>query len=880
MDIVKKIIKRFFYKINRTNQAEENFDYRGDFTKRTRLFGINKYLAKPEIFTDIYIAVVFFIIIAVTLIINSLTSLNMKSLFETGAITHRDVSIFRTLWDIKYLNLFIIIAAAIGYFRFAYKVRTAFSDINVGQKGTSRWTTREEIDEQYKKIAEKKESFKGYGGIPIARDLEGNIYVDDSNTNSIVIGTTRSGKDESILNPMIENLSRAELKCSMVIPDVKLESSTYAIPMLLERGYECHIINCIDPKFSAGYNPLKLIIDEFEIGFKNGNLSVAQTLTVSIAYNLFPKNEHETQPFFTNAARDLFIAGFWAMTEDAYEKDRLDNLKAKIKHNLYERNKEREFYKKLYGSEYNRFIIRRKIDKIIESYITIDESKKAIDYEYIISELKNDFIKNDISEELAEKFTADYVDNLIKNFKYKKGEYEREAFKPTNKAKDSITIYSLIAFIANLQEKNLLDKYFASRDIHNFARLKYQTVKSAASKAKGDIISSFYEKVATYLTEDMAKITYKSTFNLMDIGFGKKPMAVFIGLPDYDSSFDFLTTIFLNQVYFINAKMATAMPNGKVARRVHLLLNEICNLPAIEQLGKRTRVGLGRDLIYTLFVQDFASMNAIYKEDASSIRSNCGNQIYIKAGDEDTTTEFSKLLGNETYTDINRTGRKLSINKEITERAEGRDLLTAEELAKLKKGENIVRRTMKREDLNGNSILTTPIGNLGKYRMKYRYEFLEDIMPSGIRLYKSPSYERIIGENEYLRKNFEDKPVKYANIDLETTDDIDIKNNTAYMNYMVYKLAYFNSLVIYEKDLSADKKATLGKILKGKDKQVKDSIIETEILDETGSVIGKLKGFSAMKLENLAISLMKSENLLEQKDGLNLYNLIHSIKKE
>lgn len=874
---IKKIVKHLTRNINKTNQAEENYDYNSDYTKRTRHFGINKYLAKINVYTYGYIAICLVILLVAVLIVREIYSFDLSDIAKTGELGHKKVSFLLSIYRSRYLLLVLILIMFAGYLKFAYKVNTSFADINVGQKGTARWTTRKEIEEQYKKIAEKIEPFAGYGGIPIARN-EDRIYIDDSNTNSIVIGTTRSGKDECIISPMVENLSRAENKSSMVIIDVKLETSTYAMQMLKERGYECHIINCIDPKFSAGYNPLKLIADEFEEGYKTGNLSVAQTLCVSIAHNMFPKIEHDPQPFFTNAARDLFIAGFWAMTEDAYEKDRIDNLKAKILHDKMEHKKEINFYKNLYGDDYIKFYIRQKVDKLLKS-TTLPSEKDEPNYSEVVKSLSKEFDEYEIPISAPSRrfLSVENIKEITEAFKYIDAKYVPKPYVPISKAKEKITIYNLITFISNLQEKNLLDSYFETKDIHNFARLKYQTVKSAASKAKGDIISSFYEKVATYLTDDMAKITHKSTFNLSDIGFGEKPVAIFIGIPDYDTSFDFLTTIFLNQVYFINAKLATAMPNGKVKNRIHFILNEVCNFPAIESLGRKTRVGLGRDLIYTLFVQDFASMNAIYKEDATSIRSNCGNQIYIMAGDEETATEFSKLLGEETYTDINRTGKKLSLNKEITERAEGRALLTAEELTKLKKGETIVRRTMKRENLKGESIITTPIGNLGKYRMKYRYEFLEDIMPSGIRLYQSPIYENLLRSNSLMRQQFVNEPVKYANVELETTDGINLRNNIDDLRWSVYRLVKFNSKAIFPEDLTTDNKITLKKILSRKKYLEKFYLIKEDIINDNGEVVGKKEGYLASKLETIAVFMMQQPSLKERIDGYTLYNLIHKI---
>ncbi len=52
--------------------------------------------------------------------------------------------------------------------------------------------------------------------------------------------------------------------------------------------------------------------------------------------------------------------------------------------------------------------------------------------------------------------------------------------------------------------------------------------------------------------------------NLEDIGFGDKPIAVFIEMPDYDKSAHFLGSVFIRQLYFVLARKATRQQNAAV----------------------------------------------------------------------------------------------------------------------------------------------------------------------------------------------------------------------------------------------------------------------------------------------------------------------------
>ena len=65
-------------------------------------------------------------------------------------------------------------------------------------------------------------------------------------------------------------------------------------------------------------------------------------------------------------------------------------------------------------------------------------------------------------------------------------------------------------------------------------------------------------------------------------------------------------------------------------------------------------------------------------------------------------------------------------------------------------------------------VRTTPIANIGEYRMKFRYEYLLDTLPSGRVLYKSPNMDRLIEHNP----NFADMPITLAGVHVPDTSSI------------------------------------------------------------------------------------------------------------
>lgn len=119
------------------------------------------------------------------------------------------------------IYLFSLLASTLVGFLVYSKVNYR-SDENVayGQKGDSRFTTIEEIREQYREIPEKAEVFEGYGGVPVSH-YQDKYYIDTDTVNTAILGVSRSGKGEMIVVVMIDNLSRAKNQSSMVVNDPK-----------------------------------------------------------------------------------------------------------------------------------------------------------------------------------------------------------------------------------------------------------------------------------------------------------------------------------------------------------------------------------------------------------------------------------------------------------------------------------------------------------------------------------------------------------------------------------------------------------------------------------------------------------------------------------
>lgn len=664
-----------------------------------RVMQLERYLSDTRIIMAIIIGIDLFFFMVMNFVINSLIAIPemFKDLDNPGKYVGLknvlpNINNIRTYGGI-YIPIFIILLIFLLALDActAYKMKVAWSEeyFNIGQKGDERWTTDEEIKQQFLEIPDKNESFPGYGGTIVSR-MGNKLYIDTSPVNNMIIGITRSGKGEMYVFPSIDVYSRAEKKASLVINDMKLELYKSSKKTLENRGYKVYLLNFDDPIHSMGFNPLTVII-ELAV---NGDYENAELLAQAFAFSIFnPDEPANTDRFWNDASSSLLAALILAHLEDCLRMDEMDNDR---RYKIW--TEKRVAYDGLDDD------LKEKADKLYEEELNKNE--------------KSDIILNPAVMYLPEDAGYEKIyDNVKKINMY-----------------SIINTFTELARIRNPENPDItaLDIYFSKRPQLDRAKLKYAAIEIAGDKPKSSIFGVMLSRLTTFTYESMAKMTAESSFDLEEIGFGEKPVAVFLGLPDYDTSKHFLATVFIRQVSLVLSKRANRDRSGKCKRLVKFIVDEAGNMPAIEGLETYITMNLGRNISYDFYIQSYSQFEKKYGEGWKTIKGNCGNQIYILTSDGDTAQTFSEDLGNETIVDLQRTGEKLSTHKHFMENTQEKPLLNKNQLMRLNEGECVVKRVMKRKDLNGNRVEPTPIFNSeesGK-RFLYRYEYLTDTFPN------------------------------------------------------------------------------------------------------------------------------------------------------
>ncbi len=177
--------------------------------------------------------------------------------------------------------------------------------LNIGEKeekGYSRWASDKEMksDRGVVHVVSTDQHVEG-AGVPLINDGK-NLWVDNSDYHSLVIGSTGSGKSESFVKPMVNLLAKKGE--SIIVNDPKAELYKYCGDYLKEQGYNIIVLNFRDPDEGNAWSPLAMPY----YYFKNGNVDKATELVEDIANNILVDPKNKDSAFWEKSAADYFSA--------------------------------------------------------------------------------------------------------------------------------------------------------------------------------------------------------------------------------------------------------------------------------------------------------------------------------------------------------------------------------------------------------------------------------------------------------------------------------------------------------------------------------------------------------------------------------------------
>jgi len=273
---------------------------------------------------------------------------------------------------------------------------------------------------------------------------------------------------------------------------------------------------------------------------------------------------------------------------------------------------------------------------------------------------------------------------------------------PDENQKHMTSVYKILGELGEVQKvlagNQLIDyvplnEYMRNLPKDHPARDAFVAARLAPDRMRG----SFYSQVATLLrffADPAIQYLTGSQDHELD-AVGREKTAVFLIIPDEDSTRHPLAALYVEQTYQALVKLANKSEGNRLPVRVNMILDEFGNMPPFKDFPTKLTVSGGRGVRWHLIVQDFQQIEELYQGSAETIKGNCHVWLYLLTASTKTAEEISKKLGDYTiHTDGSSVtdGGMRKISRSQNMGKTGRRLLKPEELERFPEDEAIVLR--------------------------------------------------------------------------------------------------------------------------------------------------------------------------------------------
>jgi len=210
----------------------------------------------------------------------------------------------------------------------------------------------------------------------------------------------------------------------------------------------------------------------------------------------------------------------------------------------------------------------------------------------------------------------------------------------------------------------------------------YRDYRSGSAKTLKSIQITLAARLEKFNLESLAALTVTDELDLESIG--EKKTALFIIIPDNDSSFNFLVSILYTQLFQQLFYSADHKHGGALPVPVHFLMDEFSNVSLPDDFSKILSVMRSRSVFVSIILQNIAALKALFEKEWEAIIGNCDEFLYLGGNEQSTHKYVSELLGKETL-DTNTYGKSTGRNGNYSTNFQisGRELLTPDEVRML-----------------------------------------------------------------------------------------------------------------------------------------------------------------------------------------------------
>lgn len=259
-----------------------------------------------------------------------------------------------------------------------------------------------------------------------------------------------------------------------------------------------------------------------------------------------------------------------------------------------------------------------------------------IEGQEIMAQLFSDVIIKNTGSTKGDHFWDNAEMNLLKALVL----YVDQGFPP--EGKNIGQVYKLLT----LNSEKELNSLFDMLPITHPAKAPYNIFKQASDTVRSGVIIGLGTRLQVFQNKLIRQITSYNEISLTQPG--KEKCAYFCITSDQDSTFDFLSSLFMSFVFIKLVRYADKYGNsGKLPVPVHILADELANGGCtIADLTKKISTIRSRHLSISCIFQNLPQMQNRYPDNQwQEIIGNCDTQLFLGCTDEMTAEFISNRSG-------------------------------------------------------------------------------------------------------------------------------------------------------------------------------------------------------------------------------------------
>lgn len=258
-----------------------------------------------------------------------------------------------------------------------------------------------------------------------------------------------------------------------------------------------------------------------------------------------------------------------------------------------------------------------------------------IEGQELMAQLFCDVVIKNTGSERGDHFWDNSELNLLKALVL----YVEQGYPP--EGKNIGQVYKLLT----LSSENELNSLFDALPVNHPAKAPYSIFKQASESVRGGVIIGLGSRLQVFQNKLIRLITSHDEID-MELP-GKEKCAYFCVTSDQDSTFDFLSSLFISFLFIKLIRYADKnCTDGRLPVPVHFLGEELVNCGVIPDLSRKISVIRSRNFSMSCVFQNLAGLQNRYPYNQwQEILGNCDVQLFLGCTDELTAKFISDRTG-------------------------------------------------------------------------------------------------------------------------------------------------------------------------------------------------------------------------------------------